>query len=474
MAFLWFARRSSPPSAPPHGYSLRRRLIATTVGSSVIAGLVSTAIVLAIAWKETNETFDDTLEEGAKLVLALGEDVAGGPVRPDADRGRQGATMGLDYQIVSREGVVLRRGEDAPKQPFVDPGSKDDKFYDTRVDGEWWRVYVRRHKTLGFSVQIGQEWDDRSALLRDGLSALAWPLAALWAVLGLVNWWLVRRQLAPLDRMAQGLAAKSSSDLSPVRDDSQAREVQSVVTALNRLLARLSQALEGERRFTADAAHELRTPLAALASRIQVMQRSYAADMESAMAPALAADLQRLREDVARSTALVENLLQLARLDPQSADAVAMDRIDMQALLDDVVRMCAAAAKGRRIMVSVTCDVVTMAGHYDWLFSALRNLLDNAIRYGREGGRVEVSASHRGGTIEIAVRDDGPGVAPADLDHLTQRFFRVLGTGTQGSGLGLSIAARVAELHGGTLTFGKGLDGVGLGVVLTIPAKTAG
>lgn len=456
---------------------MRRRLIATTVGSSVIAGLVSTAIVLAIAWKETNETFDDTLEEGAKLVLALGEGVADGPVRPDADRGRQGATMGLDYQIVSREGVVLRRGEDAPKQPFVEPGNADDAFYDTRVDGQWWRVYVRRHKTLGFSVQIGQEWDDRSALLRDGLAALAWPLVVLWTVLGLVNWWLVRRQLAPLDRMAQGLAAKSPSDLSPLRDDSQAREVQSVVTALNRLLARLSQALEGERRFTADAAHELRTPLAALASRIQVMQRSYTADMtppvSTPVASAMAADLQRLRDDVARSTALVENLLQLARLDPHSADAVAMDRIDVQSLLDDVVRSCATAAEIRGIKVSVECGVTTMIGHYDWLFSALRNLLDNAIRYGRDDGRVAVSANHRGGTVEIAVRDDGPGVAQGDLERLTQRFFRVLGTGAQGSGLGLSIAARVAELHGGTLTFGKGLDGRGLGVVLVVPAKIA-
>jgi two-component system sensor histidine kinase QseC len=338
------------------------------------------------------------------------------------------------------------------------------------VDGEWWRVYVRRHETLGFSVQIGQEWDDRSALLRDGLAALAWPLVALWVVLGLVNWWLVRRQLAPLGHMAQGIAAKSPSDLSPVPEDSQAREVQAVVGALNRLLARLAQALEGERRFTADAAHELRTPLAALASRIQVMQRSYTAEG----APAVAADLQRLREDVARSTALVENLLQLARLDPQSADAVAMDSIDVQALLGDAVRTCATAADAQGIEVSVACNVATMVGHYDWLFSALRNLLDNAIRYGHEGGRVEVSANHSDGMIEIAVRDDGPGVTGADRERLTQRFFRVLGTGAQGSGLGLSIVARVAELHGGTLTFGPGLDGRGLGVVLAVPVKAIG
>ena len=470
MAFRWFARARPATFRPSGGYSLRRRLIATTVGSSVLVGLVSTAIVLAIAWKETNETFDDTLEEGAKLVLALGEGVASGSPRPAPSSGhavRQGPTMGLDYQIVDRNGALLRRGEDAPARPFVAPGSADDTFYDTRADGEWWRVYVRRHDTLGFTVQIGQEWDERNALLRDGLTSLAWPLVALWLALGVVNWWLVRRQLAPLEHLAQGMAEKSPSDLSPVPDDSQAREVQSVVVALNRLLERLARALEGERRFTADAAHELRTPLAALASRIQLMQRHYTADK----VPAVAADLQRLREDVRRSTALVENLLQLARLDPQSSDAVAFEAIAVPALLDDVLQACAPAAAARRMVVSVACDVPTMTGHYDWLFSALRNLLDNAVRYGREGGRVVVSARRRGDAIEIAVLDDGPGVAADALERLTRRFFRVLGTGAQGSGLGLSIAARVAALHGGTLAFGIGLDGRGLGATLTVPVR---
>src|SRR5690606_10309054 len=236
-----------------------------------------------------------------------------------------------------------------------------------------------------------------------------------------------------------------------------------------RLLERLSRALEGERRFTADAAHELRTPLAALASRIQVMQRSHAADGS----PALTAGLQRLRDDVARSTAMVENLLQLARLDPQSADAVAMGDVDVRILFEDVVKACAAAAARRRVTLSVDCRAATVYGHRDWLFSALRNLLDNAIRYGRAEGRVWLSATTDGGTVVLAVRDDGHGVADADLERLTQRFFRVLGTGEQGSGLGLSIVARVAELHGATLRFGPGIEGAGLGVTLGLPRTRA-
>ncbi|VFR24005.1 possible two component system response sensor kinase membrane-associated protein PhoR [plant metagenome] len=454
--------RRTRPAGADDSYSLRRRLISTTLGSSIAVGLISTIIVLALAWKEVSDTFDDSLEEGARLVLALGEGTSVGGM-PARDREAAQPSLRLDYQIVSRDGVVLRRGEDAPRRPFVDPGRKDDRFYDVRVDGERWRVYVRKHDALDFSVQIGQEWDDRSDLIVDMLASLAWPLVGLWLLLGVMNWWLIRRLLAPLENMARGMEDKSPSDLSPLVYDGRAREVQTVVTALNRLLGRLDHALEGERRFTADAAHELRTPLAALASRIQVMQRTLAADSPAA------AHLQRLREDVARSTALVENLLHLARLDPESPDALRTEAIDAPALLEEVVRVCAPAAAAREVSVTVACQVAMVTGNRDGLVMALRNLLHNAISYGRRGGRVEISATQAAAGVVLAVRDDGEGVSQADRERLTQRFFRILGNEVQGSGLGLSIVARVAELHRATLRFEEGLEGRGLGVLLHLP-----
>lgn len=454
--------RRSRPADEDDSYSLRRRLISTTLGSSIAVGLISTIIVLALAWKEVSDSFDDSLEEGARLVLALGEGTAVGGM-PSRDRDEAQPSLRLDYQIVSRDGVVLRRGEDAPKRPFVDPKRKDDRFYDVRVDGERWRVYVREHDDLDFSVQIGQEWDDRTGLIIDMLESLAWPLVGLWLLLGLVNWWLIRRLLAPLEKLARGMEAKSPADLSPLAYDGRAREVRTVVTALNRLLGRLDHALEGERRFTADAAHELRTPLAALASRIQLMQRSLPADGPAAV------HLQRLREDVARSTALVENLLHLARLDPESAEALLTESIDVRALFDEVVRVCAPAAAAREVSVTVDCRVAVVTGNRDGLVTALRNLLHNAISYGKRGGKVEISATQAAGGVVLAVRDDGEGVAQADRERLTQRFFRVLGNEVQGSGLGLSIVARVAELHRATLRFDEGLEGRGLGVLLHIP-----
>ena len=459
--------RRRPPK--PRGYSIRRRLITTTLGSSIAVGLVSTIIVLAVAWNEVNDTFDDTLEEGARLVLALGEGTSMGNM-PPRDRDDAEPALRLDYQIVSRDGVLIGRGDDAPRRPFVAPRARHDHFYDVRIDGERWRVYARDHDTQDFSVQIGQEWDDRTDLIVDMLKSLAWPLVGLWVLLGLVNGWLIRRLVAPLDRMARGIEAKSPADLSPLAYDGHAREIRTVVAALNQLLARLAHTLESERRFTADAAHELRTPLAALASRIQLMQRSLPAkDVEAS-----ASHLQRLRDDVSRTTALVESLLHLARLDPQSADALAKEPVDTRALLDEVVRTCAPDAAARAVTVFIDCRVDTLTGNRDGLLTALRNLLHNAISYGRAGGKVEISATRQGKAIALAVRDDGDGVAHTDLERLTQRFFRVLGSEVPGSGLGLSIVARVAELHHGTLHFGTGLQGRGLGVVLVLPDTRAG
>ena len=473
------AVKTVPGGRPRRPYSLTRRLITTTVGSSVVVGLVSTAIVLALTWKESSESFDDVLKQGARLVMAMAGDGAGagsgskggggGSGRGSSARASEfrGPDMRIDYQIVAADGRLLRRGHDAPAQPFLDPHSKGKRYYDLRVDGKWWRVYVLRNDEQGLTVMVGQEWEERVDLLLDVLEALAWPLLGLWVVLGLANWWQIRRLVAPLGRATRAIAAKSPDDLSPMPDDEPALEIRSVIQSLNLLLERLSRALDHERRFTADAAHELRTPLAALASRVQLMQRSH----QSLNSAALAADLQRVRDDVTRSTALIENLLQLARLDPQSSDAAAMTAVDTAELFDEAVRACQPAATARQVHITVDDSLGSLIGNRTWLFSALRNLLDNAIRHGAAGGRVELLAARHGGIDEITVRDDGPGVPEADLERLSQRFYRVLGTEAQGNGLGLSIVARVAQLHGGRLRFGRGADGRGLAVTLEMPRR---
>ena len=480
----------SPQAAPRSPYSLRRRLLVTTLGSSIVCWLISLAVIVSVAWHETSEVFDDALEEGARLTTQLGAslqrdgNLSDDEVSVDHARHR----VRLAYQLISDDGRILRRAERAPKQPFVAKPDEDEDFYNAWVDGKLWRVHVRRAEDQGFSVQIGQRWDDRSELLSEMAENLVWPALGLLVLLGLLNWFAIRRLLQPLERIAQHIQTKSPDDLSPVPDAGQARELRSIILSLNAVFGRLGEAMHAERRFTADAAHELRTPLAALRMKIQLMQRMHgkAAGAGAAIGAAdglastqTQAALQVLRDDVDRTTSLVENLLALARLDPQQPQTLDRQDVDMQALVDEVVQACGPAVRAKAMVLETavlqtTVHMPAIRGNRPLLASALRNLVDNAVRYGASGGRVRIEVDMLAQRLRIAVRDDGPGVSQADRARLTQRFFRVLGSGETGSGLGLSIVARIVALHGGELSFGDGLDGRGLSVRMDLDMNQVG
>ena len=461
--------------------SLRTRLILTTVGSSIVAGLISTIIVVSMAWHETSEVFDDALEEGARLALSLGASMQRSGVLDDfeqAEDSRAAARVHLYYQLI-QDGDVLRRAHDAPSRPFVDPDRRSDRFYNTWVNGTLWRVYLLRDTRADsddLSVQIGQHWNDRNELLAETIEALIWPAVILWLALGVFNWWAIRRLFSPLHAMARGIAAKSPDDLSPVPHADQAAEIQPLVESLNLVLGRLDRALSGARRFTADAAHELRTPLAAVSMKLQLMQRRHASQDDSG---SLAADLSALREDVARSTALVENLLLLARLDPEHRDSLQREAIVMPALLQEVAQQCAHAARVRAVSLHVDCTLTEWRGNRHLLASALRNLVDNAIRYGHSPGQVWLRGYADGAEAVIEVADDGPGVSEEAREQLTRRFFRVLGNDAAGSGLGLSIVEHIVTLHGGSLTLAANdaassttAPGTGLLVRIRLPSDS--
>jgi two-component system sensor histidine kinase QseC len=473
---------ASPQAAPRSPYSLRRRLLVTTLGSSIVCWLVSLAVIVSVAWHETSEVFDDALEEGARLTTQLGAslqrdgNLSDDEVSVDHARHR----VRLAYQLISDDGRILRRAERAPKQPFVAKPDEDEDFYNAWVDGKLWRVHVRHSKDQGFSVQIGQRWDDRSELLSEMAENLVWPALGLLVLLGLLNWFAIRRLLQPLERIAEHIQTKSPDDLSPVPDAGQARELQSIILSLNAVFGRLGDAMHAERRFTADAAHELRTPLAALRMKIQLMQRMYGKTVEAGAAKEAAADLastqmlaalQVLRDDVDRTTSLVENLLALARLDPQQPQTLDRQDIDLQALVDEVVQACGPAVRAKAMVLEAAVNASAIHANRPLLASALRNLVDNAVRYGASGGRVRIEVDMHAQRLRIAVRDDGPGVSQADRARLSQRFFRVLGSGETGSGLGLSIVARIVALHGGELSFDDGLNGRGLSVRMDLDVR---
>ncbi len=442
-------------------WSLRRRLMAAILAASAVLWLASLGTLTAIAWQETGEVFDDALEESGYMLMAATTDLEArgllarqGPLEGDEVR-----RVDMQYQIVVG-GEVVQRTAGAPGRPFVGAFDDDHGFVDLLVDGDRWRVFVVRDEARRFEVQVGQRTEKRFDILEELADALWLPVLGFLLLLALVVWWLTGRVLAPLERTARAIAAKTPDDLARVDAQGQPRELLPIVTALNEVLGRLDSALQAERRFTADAAHELRTPLAGLHMHVQLLQRQH---------PELAAPFQKLRADIGRVTALVDSLLTLARLDPLARAQLTEQEVALGPLFETLRAEHADEAARRGIALALRCEIETLRADPQMLGIVLRNLVGNALRYCPAGSRVEVEASCHAGRGRIAVRDDGPGVDEASRRRLTERFFRVLGTEEGGSGLGLSIVRRIADLHGVELAFGPGLDGRGLGVTLDWP-----
>jgi len=438
-------------------WSLRRRLLAAIVAASTVLWLASLGIVTMIAWIETNEVFDDALEESGQMLMAATTDwqqrgllarapAAGGPKRK----------VDMQYQIVVG-GQVVQRTSGAPSQPFVRHFDDSHGFADPEVEQRRWRVFVVRDEERQFEVQVGQRYKKRYDILEELAEHLWLPVAGFLLLLALVCWLLTGRVLKPLRATASTIAAKSPGDLAQVELAGQPRELLPIVQALNGVLGRLDVALQSERRFTADAAHELRTPLAGLHMHVQLLQRQH---------PELVAPFQKLRRNIARVTALVDSLLTLARLDPLARAQVATTSVALAPVLEQLLASQAQEAASRNMALAVRCELDIVDADPAMLDIVLRNLLDNALRYCLDGSRIEIVAERHAGRPRISVRDNGPGVDEASRQRLSERFFRVLGQQQAGSGLGLSIVKRIADLHGMTLAFGPGLDGRGLGVTL--------
>lgn len=448
--------RGKAGGVSPSPYSLRRRLLVSVLGASALLWSISLAIMVNIAWDETNDVFDDGLEDAAQLIRAAGADLSGPAVANTGPIDRDRRHAGIYYQLVANNRVLRRTGP-SPDEPFVIGFDRHKGFRTVWVGMVPWRIFVLRDEDGGPEVQIGQPLEARTEILEELADDLTWPAMALLALLGAVIWLAISRLIGPIEQTALAIAGKTPEDLTPVAVAEQPVELQPIVNALNTVLGRLDHALQAERRFTADAAHELRTPLSALRMKIQLLERQH---------PEHRPSLRQLYHDTDRCTALIENLLTLARFDAAQAAALPREPVALPDLLDELRRYHLPQAETGQIGLAIECRVATLVGNADLLRIALRNLLDNALRYCPPGCRVRIDAQYIGNGVRLAVRDDGPGVEASLRNQLAGRFFRVLGNDRSGSGLGLSIVERIAALHGATLHFETGLDQRGLSAVL--------
>jgi two-component system sensor histidine kinase QseC len=441
--------------------SLRNRLLALVLGGVAIAWIGAAVWAYRDARHETNELLDGYLVQAAALLVAQAGDDLGELDIEHAPQLHRYARR-VAFQIWERGETLRVHSANAPDRRL---SRRTDGFDDVEVDGERWRVFSSYDTHRGILVQVGEERSARDKITIAVARGLATPLVIALPILGILLWVAVTLGLAPLAALGRAVARREPANLAPLEVESPPREVAPLVASLNALFERVQASMEHERRFTADAAHELRTPIAALRAQAEV-----------ALGADDAAQRRRALEGVIagcdRAAHLVDQLLTLARLDPSGATRPG-GNADLAAVAREVAAVHAQAALERGIDLSVEAPAAAaVAADPTMLRILLRNLVDNAVRYTAGHGRT-VRIEVAGGASPVCrIVDDGPGIAADERARLGERFHRLEGTDVPGSGLGLSIVLRIAKLGGANVTFATAPGGRGLGVTVRFVAPS--
>jgi signal transduction histidine kinase len=330
--------------------------------------------------------------------------------------------------------------------------------------GQRWRVLVMPHASGGEVHTAKPERAMRSYLISSAVSAL--PVVAVLLATLLAGLWLaVGWSVAGVRGVQHAIERRGERDLTPIPLGRLPMELRPIVSAFNQLLERLSVARSNEKRFISNAAHELRTPLAALRAQAQVTQR-----MSSE--PAVTDSLRKLTI-IDRASRLANQLLTFARFEAASAAVESAQTLSLDALTLDVAREFGELARQRALQVRVQVEPVQVRGDADQISALLRNLIDNAVRYTPEGGSVQVECRAADASATLSVADDGPGIPQAEHALVFERFYRGQEARASGSGLGLSIVREVVERHHGSVRLLSGVGGGGLKVEVRLPTLAA-
>ncbi|QGU89545.1 quorum sensing histidine kinase QseC [Erwinia sorbitola] len=363
----------------------------------------------------------------------------------------------LAFAIFRRDGQMLMNDGDNGRDFIFD--YQRDGFVDGRLrgDDDRWRMVWLRTPDDRYVVVVGQEWEYRDDMTRDLVKTNLMPWLVALPVMLLLMLWLVTRELAPLKQIARQLRQRAPDDLTPLTARRVPQEVRPLLTELNLLFHRIGEMLIRERRFTSDAAHELRSPLAALKVQTEVAQLAH--DDAAVRHHALTS----LDAGIDRATRLVDQLLTLSRLD--AGEDLETQSVQWQQIAQNAVVEHYAAAQAAKVELALDASdtPIIRQGHPLLLALLVRNLLDNAIRYSPPGTRVWLKLT----SDALQVLDSGPGVSPEALARIGERFYRPPGQQQSGSGLGLSIVHHIARLHGMTVTMNNRQEG-GLAVTVNL------
>lgn len=438
--------------------SLRHRLLALALTTVLAVWAATAALTYYDARQEVDEMLDAHLAQAASL---LAVQVSRDAVEIGAEHAPllHKYSRRVAFQVWAGGSILRLHSANAPGQPL---SRSRQGFSDSMIDGQRWRVFCTWDDQDKNLIYVAESTQERDELARDIAVNLLKPLGFSLPLLALLLWVAVARALRPLVDLTDELAQRQPDNLAPLDTGTAPREVAPLIERLNNLFGRIDASLQKERRFTADAAHELRTPIAAIKAQAQVAR---AASTENERSHAL--DGAILGCD--RAAHLIDQLLTLARID--ALDAGTTEPCALRALAAELIAAIAPTALSQNVQLELAeGDEVVIHGNRTLLRILLRNLLDNAVRHTRPGTTVRVVTAQEPGKGRLSVIDNGPGIPPQELARVGERFYRPLGTSATGSGLGLSVVKRIAEIHSASLQLSPQNDGSGLNVTVLFPS----
>jgi two-component system OmpR family sensor kinase len=424
--------------------SIRRQLLVALLAALLATGIGASGATWLAVRKAANDLFDYHLEQ---MALSLADQTLATPAQA-------AVPLGQDYvvQVWDATGVLVYISRNGAPLPLLRGG-----FESVSLGGEDWRVFTLHASDR--AIQVAAPANLRSGRATAVALRTLLPILASIPLYGFLIWLIVGHGLRPLTEIAGAIRRRDPASLEPLPERPLPEEVAPMVAELNALLARLREALDKQKRFTADAAHELRSPLTALQIQLDMLSRARSAE-EAHEA------LEGLRAGMRRAARLVEQMLTMARLEPQ-ADAKPVP-VPLDQLVTEVATELEPQAEARRVQVRLArLERSTIEGQPQGLHALVRNLVDNAIRYSPAGGEVRLALFKEGGATAIVVEDSGPGIPTAERSRVFDRFFRLPGAKAEGSGLGLAIVKQVADAHDAKIELADGEQGRGLRVTVT-------
>jgi len=436
--------------------SIKSQLLLIVIGTVIFFG----AIIVTYTWVDTsrsvNKMFDERLQREARMVARIAKEEhhqttqTRGMVPWPMESSDHENTITYDSDLAMQvwiSGKLRALTESAPGFPSPKSAGFSNLFFDAME----WRIFYSKERFEASSgddrkidiwVALGEPVAQRQAVINRMLLQASLPLVGLIFLLVVALYVGIGRALRPLDRLKKQIVRRSPQSLAPVESETVPQELKPFVAALNTLLSKLKAALEKQKRFTADAAHELRTPLSGLMAQAQVAAREPDEELRNRA-------LQRVIQGAHRASRLVNQLLTLARLDPDQADYETME-LKIQPILEDLLADLAPESEKRGVNVQLTsnCPDTAVLGEQSLVEIMLRNVIHNAIIYAPETtGLVEIDVCTDQDYCHFTVKDNGPGIPEEKMSQVFDRFYRAPGNSSFGSGLGLSIASTIADLH---------------------------